>query len=284
MKLPFLLLAGLLALGGLSLVHADALPRGATYVAMGSSFAAGPGVATRAPDGPAACGQSVDNYPRLLARKRGFHLIDRTCSGATTANILDTPQAGQPPQIEGVGPDTRLVTVTIGGNDISYIANLWARSCRQQPDRVPAAERKGICRIVPPATVQAEIAGLPARMHRVVAVIRARAPKAQIVLVSYVSVVPATGRCPDLPLSAADRADARAAAARLLAITEATARADGTKYVSGAALTRGHEVCSPDPWIEGFHFSTNPASFGPVPYHPDAKAMAAIAAALDRTI
>ena len=46
-----------------------ALPEGARYVAMGSSFAAGPGVGPNTPDTPARCGRGTLNYPNLVAQR-----------------------------------------------------------------------------------------------------------------------------------------------------------------------------------------------------------------------
>lgn len=59
------------------------------YVAMGSSFAASPGVTTSADQPPTRCARSVDNYAHLLARKLELQLTDVSCSGATTAQLLN---------------------------------------------------------------------------------------------------------------------------------------------------------------------------------------------------
>src|SRR3546814_10104713 len=55
-------------------------------------------------------------------------LVDRSCSGATTSHVLG-PWGDIPPQIESVNADTRLVTVTIGGNDLNYVGNLFSATC-----------------------------------------------------------------------------------------------------------------------------------------------------------
>ena len=57
--------------------------------ALGSSFAAGP---TIEPMADVDAMRSTRNYPHLLAAALGAHLVDLTVSGATTANILRTPQ------------------------------------------------------------------------------------------------------------------------------------------------------------------------------------------------
>src|SRR5258705_2776133 len=62
------------------------------YVALGSSFGAGPGVATRAPNSPLACMRSADNYAHILARVRHLTFTDMTCIGATTKDVLEGGQ------------------------------------------------------------------------------------------------------------------------------------------------------------------------------------------------
>src|ERR1700743_3071779 len=58
------------------------------YVALGSSFASGPGITTQVPGSSYPCGRSVDNYAHQLARKEHMSLVDMTCNGATSENIL----------------------------------------------------------------------------------------------------------------------------------------------------------------------------------------------------
>ena len=101
---------------------AEALQPGARYVALGSSFAAGPGV----PEPTGSCGRSDSNYANLVASALELSLTDVSCNGATTDNIRHTPQDGAAPQIDAVTDQTMLVTVTIGGNDINYTSSTFA--------------------------------------------------------------------------------------------------------------------------------------------------------------
>ena len=79
--------AGALA-GPSALAKPAGLAEGARYVAMGSSFAAGPGVGPVTPGTPPRCGRGTLNYPNLLAQKLKLDLVDATCSGATTEHVL----------------------------------------------------------------------------------------------------------------------------------------------------------------------------------------------------
>src|SRR5690349_14582061 len=99
-------------------------------VALGSSFAAGPGIQPIADVGAM---RSARNYPHLLAEQLGVRLTDLTVSGATTETVLSKSQrtlrgARFPPQIDGVPVDADLATITIGGNDLRYMAGLIGTS------------------------------------------------------------------------------------------------------------------------------------------------------------
>ena len=103
---------------------------GAKYVALGSSYAAGPGIPTQS---GGVCTRSSHNYPNLVAAKLKLSLVDVSCSGATTANVLTTSQGTNPPQIDAVTSDTSLVTFTVGGNDIGYTATAFSCGMGAQP-------------------------------------------------------------------------------------------------------------------------------------------------------
>ena len=53
---------------------APPIPAGSRYVAVGSSFAAGPGLTPRAPASPRRAGRSSGNYAHLVARALGLDL------------------------------------------------------------------------------------------------------------------------------------------------------------------------------------------------------------------
>ena len=55
-----------------------------TYVALGSSFASGPGIE---PIIDAGCGRSGNNYAHLVAERLGYDLVDVSSGGATVAGL-----------------------------------------------------------------------------------------------------------------------------------------------------------------------------------------------------
>ena len=256
--------------------HAWAAPAG-RYVSMGSSYAAGPGVGVRdAASG--ACGRSMSNYARQVAVRRKLDLVDVACSGATTEDILTRSQAGFPPQIEAVTADTRLVTVTIGGNDVSYVANLTGYSCR---------DTGGACSVVAEAAVEARFAALPGALGRVLAETRRRAPRATVVLVGYLPVVPEAGRpgCGAVePMSAANAERMGKVADRLAKAFETAARQAGVLFVRSQDIARGHDACAAQPWIAGYKAALTPGWSLAVPYHPNQAGMDRLADAIEAVL
>lgn len=244
---------------------AQAFPPGSIYVAMGSSFASGPGVTRAAEGSPQRCGRSNDNYAHQLARIRQLLLIDVTCGGATTTFLLG-PWEELPPQLDALTPDTRLVTITIGGNDLGYMSSLFRASCAQQP--CPAIA-------MPSEQAYAELA---ARMDQVIATIRQRAPEARIVFVDYAHVLPSQGVCAATPMAEAQADIAREIARRLIALTAEAAARNNTDLLQASRLSEGHDACAATPWMNG---STNPTPLDGVAYHLKLEGMTAIAEALD---
>ena len=56
------------------------------------------------------------------------------------------------PQIDALTPQTRLITIKIGGNDVAYLSNLVALSCGPAPSYL--ASLLGFCTLVPDGTVR----------------------------------------------------------------------------------------------------------------------------------
>lgn len=275
--------AGLAAVAGL-LFHQGrrALDGRAEYVALGSSFASGPGVTVRVPGSALPCGRSADNYAHQLARRRHLSLVDMTCNGATAVNILRHGQFFQPAQIKAVTADTRLVTVTIGGNDVSYLRNLIALHCMNAPGDVPAWQRMiGLCTPVPLSAVEAAFAGLAANLKEITGEIHRRAPRARLIFIPYLSVLPPAGTCAALGLTRGEADRMRLVGARLNAIPREAAKAAGADFVDATAMSAVHSACAATPWVNGFVFSLSGGKF---PFHPNLAGMTAIADALDRML
>jgi len=265
-----------LALAGCT--TAPELAPGSKYVAMGSSFAAGPGIPTYVDATPAPCMRSDTNYAHQLAKRKSLALVDVSCSGGTTLHLTG-PRNTIPPQLDAVDADTRLVTITIGGNDVSYIGRLTAASCAGLAlQSGPAAA----CNPIPPAPAEQTYADLAGRMDHIAKEVRRRAPSARLVFVDYLAVLPATGTCPGTPLSTAEADADREIARRLAAITAKAATDNGADILKASALSVGHDACSNDPWMNGYPRPEAPVA-GTL-YHPNANGMTAIADALEKLL
>lgn len=231
---------------------------GAKYVALGSSFAAGPGV----PAQLGTCGRSDHNYSNLVANALGLSLTNVSCNGATTDHILNTPQGDSPLQIEAVSSDTALVTVTIGGNDITFTSSTFACAGTAAAERCTAN--------LDQAMINEALAQLPGKLGATLDAIKARAPQAQIVLVTYPRVFPAdAASCGELELSPEDTAYLAAMGQKLhQAFVDVTASRQ-TLIADAFVLAEGHGPCEPviaDRWVNG-----NTVADTGIRYHPTAE-------------
>lgn len=241
------------------------LPQGARYVSLGSSFAAGAGIGAIKPGTPTRCGRTENNYATLLAQRLSLALDDQGCGGARTTHVLG-PWDELPPQIDAVTPDTRLVTITIGGNDLNYVGSLFTGACNSG---LP-------CRPLQ-ATDAAAFAGVEQRMRAIGEQVRARAPQATLVFVQYVTLVP-EGTCPEATFTPQNAAVLKALARGLAEATARAAKDTGARVLPADELSRDHAPCSAQPWARGM-----PPGYdrkAGAPWHPTAAGHAAIADAL----
>lgn len=229
------------------------LPQGARYVALGSSFAAGSGIEAWL----GTCGRSDHNYPSLVAAALGLTLVDVSCGGATTANILATPQADAAPQIEAISADTALVTLTIGGNDIRYTASTFA--CADA-----AAEEHCTARLDQAAIAEA-VSQLPASLGAVLDAIETRAPQAIVVLVTYPRIfLPDASNCSELELSMADIAYLETLGQQLEDAFVRAVAGRRTLLADAYAGAEGHGPCaSSGRWVNGARVKASGSRFHP---------------------
>jgi lysophospholipase L1-like esterase len=233
----------------------ESAPAATQYVALGDSYAAAPGVppADTAPDA-AACFRSAANYAHLLAEAEGLELVDATCSGATSADVLDE-------QLASVTPTTELVTVGIGGNDFDLFTQLIG-SCigaaQSDPTGSPCTEAVS-------TDVTTTLPRIGENVGRVLDAVTAAAPEAQVVVVGYPTLLPPTGSCPDrVPLAAGDYPFVNEVTTGLSGQLRRAARQRGLTFVDLAGPSRGHDICSADPWVNG----AATAPDGTIPFHP----------------
>ncbi|HEX2274521.1 MAG TPA: SGNH/GDSL hydrolase family protein [Acidimicrobiales bacterium] len=245
------------------------------YVALGDSFSAGPGIPHQIPES-GGCQRSDHNYPHLAARALALTLRDVTCSGAGTLHMT-SPQDVHPgphmPQLDALGPQTRVVTLGIGGNDIGFGEILatcmtifpWETPCR---DRYLANGTDELSR---------RIDRTAPKVAAVLVEIRRRSPSATVFVVGYPSIVPdgGYGCWPSLPLAFDDVPYLRAKHKELNGMLAAEAAAAGAVYVDTYTPSIGRDACAPplQRWVEPL-VPLSPAA----PVHPNARGMEAMAA------
>ena len=110
-------------------------------------------------------------------------------------------------------------------------------------------------------------------LHAVGTAVRRRAPRARVIFVDYLTLLPPDGE-PAAPLSAEHADLGRYVAGRLEAITAAAAQATGCELVAAGHASRAHHGWSADPWAVAAGL---PFPWRPAPFHPNAAGMRAVA-------
>lgn len=249
------------------------------YVALGDSYSSAAGVLPQVPGAPVACSRSLLNYPHDIARvTRPDTFTDVTCSGAKTSDFFSSqPGTGAPPQLDAVTGDTRLVTMTIGGNDGNAFISILL-GCIQAS--VTTGNVLGNpCQQAYGSTFDDIVANVtyPNLVHALSA-IRQKAPAATVVILGYPHALPAVGRLScyaSMPISMGDVPYVDEWAATLNTAVEKAAAETGSRFIDMGPSSVGHDACQPigRRWIEPFNGPINAA-----PVHPNILGEAAMAA------
>jgi lysophospholipase L1-like esterase len=182
---------------------------GDRYVAMGSSFAAAPGIGHRVAGSPRAAGRSSGNYAHLVARRLNLNLDDVTFSGATTHDILTATASGRPAQVDAVTGPTRLVTITGGGNDVGYAPRILLSSLPRVVRAIPSVRRR-MDSFAEQDLMEQRFETLRENLLEIAAQVQRRAPGCNLIFVDYLTVLPPDAATPTgvLPADVAEWAGA----------------------------------------------------------------------------
>lgn len=247
------------------------------YVALGDSYSAAAGVHPQVPDAPVACSRSLKNFAHVIARRTGAKsFTDVTCSGAKTSDFFFSQTPDVAPQLDAVTEKTRLVTMTIGGNDgdaFGTILNgcvtasltagsIYGNPCEQQYGST-------FTDIVANHTYPNLVAALT--------VVRERAPRAAVVILGYPRVMPDNGveACyPAMPISMGDVPYVTHFEEALNSAVEKAAVETGAHFIDMWPSSAGHDACrsANRRWVEPLNAPINAD-----PVHPNTageKAMA----------
>jgi lysophospholipase L1-like esterase len=265
---------GLLALAGCGGSEPDNPPTTAAsgpaeYVALGDSYTAESG------DGPYVddpCFRATQGYPFLVAKRLGItSFANVSCGGATSENLTSTqyPTNGQnPPQLQAVTKKATLVTLGMGLNDEKLSAIIVYSCLASDPSTNP------VCKAYLDAT-DAQLNELIAKIGDHVAedikeIKAAAAPDVRVILVGYPRGLADGKTCSSqLPLPNAASARYRIAGARVNDTLKSVAKSAGADFIDMYAASKGHELCSKSPWVNGQHEIPGEAkAFHPFPaYH-----------------
>lgn len=262
-------------------------------IAIGSSFAAGPGIP---PQVNKDAGRSSNNYANYFARRLKLdacnpsEFLDLSVSAATLLNVISELQtAGKttfPPQLDSLPPlapgddgSDVIITITAGGNDLFYIGSmfaytlkhtLWGKVVSYFLMRKQEKEVFDHPTIATPQQVSERFTVLLDRIEE-------KYPKVTVYLVEYFAIMgPDTKPGKDVVWDQ-EQVQKYMQTAWLLQELYAKA-ANGRRHVHVVPLAEEsklkHAVGSNDPWVSDgsmFNFFSHAA------YHPNQKGMQAAA-------
>jgi hypothetical protein len=240
-------------LAGGGSAEAGAAP-GAVYVALGDSYTSGPFILPMTDT--FTCARSALNYPSLLAAAIAPSAFrDVSCASATTADF-SSPQPGavsgtNPPQYDAITPDTTLVSVGIGGNDVGLVG--LAESCINV---LPAPLGTSCAAKYTTGGVDVyspRIQAFAPTYGTVIEHIRSLAPNARILMVGYPTGIKPNGCFPYQPILAPDANYIQAKIDELNSVMKAQALAHGAQYIDIRTPSIGHDACQLPGirWLEG---------------------------------
>jgi hypothetical protein len=248
------------------------------YVALGDSYSSGEGNGPF--DGPCHRAQeSGSAYPRMLPSLVSYlaPALFRACTGATVPDLLLRPQpkrGSQRVQLEYLSPSTKLVTLTIGGNDLGF------------DDIVKQCLLPGNCSNWKIADrVEAGLQTIKAQLVDAYTRIRGRMdPGGQLLVAGYPRLFVSGDAGCKLFISDAEAEWMNSLVARgnrrIAEASRAARRQKGNvSYVDVTERFADHELCSENPWLYGIHLSADDEHLIKGSYHPRKNGQAAYAAA-----
>lgn len=245
---------------------ASAAPAPVQYVNMGDSYSAGSGIVPPAPGAAPQCTQSALNWGHDLAAARGYHLTDVSCGGAQTKDYRTAQFPGVAAQLDALSPATGLVTMTIGGNDNNVFINSLTRCAAAAA--TTAGQGNPCQRTYGTSFADAITHSTYPHLVATLAAVRAKAPRARVVISGYLQILPASRGCyPIMPVAAGDVPYLNGVQATLNDAVGRAAARTGVSFLDVSRVSAGHDACQPigTRWVEPAVGSTNY-----IPVHPNA--------------
>jgi lysophospholipase L1-like esterase len=228
-----------------------------TYTAMGDSYSSGEGNPPYDPGTGGGCDRSPAAYGRQFAAatsgigQTGIQHI--ACSGATIANLTTTALNGEQPQISQIYTGSKLVTLTIGGNDLGTdssgnnvgfgsILTYCLTNQNACESHYNSNDGNNLYTIMDNS--------LKPRLVAAYQAIKARVPSAKIVAVTYPQIFQPGASClgvANLPVPAVQFLIS--VGLYLDNTIIAAAKAAGINVLDERYAFLGHQICSSSPWV-----------------------------------
>ncbi len=197
---------------------------GTVYAALGDSYSSGDGAGSYGSSG--SCYRSSKAYAQLWTNAHaGTSLSFLACSGARTGDVIN--------QANSIPAGTTLVTVTVGGNDAGFTDVITTCTLGSDSDCV---NRVNTAKTYVNNT-------LPPLLTNTYNAIKAKAPNAKLVVLSYPRFYTVPGSC-WVGLSDTKRSAINSGADALAAVISQRASAAGATFVDVRPSFAGHNICS----------------------------------------
>ena len=247
-------------------------PNPLVYVALGDSYTSGPLVLPHDDTFvPQDCGQSTRNYPHIASQLIKADVFrDVSCGGATIDDFSAAHNAyagsNVDPQYDALDASVDVVTIGIGGNDVGFTGA--ALDCVQPPTQAGGTPCTSSFYENGVDTISRDIAAMKINLGDAIEHVRALAPNAKVLIVSYPTAMPDSGvGCyPYVPIFNEDMPYLVAKFKEMNAALKSAALAHNASYVDIYTPSIGHDACQPPgiAWINGAVLV--PPSF---PAHPN---------------
>jgi lysophospholipase L1-like esterase len=217
-----------------------------SYVALGDSYSSGLGAGSYI-SSSGSCYRSYNAYPELWAQASSpssFSFV--ACAGATTTDVIDN-------QLSALSPDTTLISITIGGNDVGFASVMETCVLGSDSDCVNAVNQAE-------STAENQ---LPGWLDTLYGDMRADAPNARVVVLGYPQLydLAYSSVCPGL--STTKRKKLNEGAGVLDSVIQQQAAKYGFTYGDAIAAFSGHELCDPTEWLKSVDWSWFEDSYHP---------------------
>lgn len=249
-------------------VRADTVDGTLEYVALGDSYASGHGAGTTYDDD--ACKRSPNAYPnsvypkyKAVEQPSGFtSMVSVACTGATIADVVAD-------QLAHVSTNARLVTLTVGGNDLRFADVATTCVLSSSADCAIALN-----------DLATRIESIRKPLAELLTSIKEKALTVNLVVSGYPLIFD-TGDCGALAISEDNRDRMRSLQVLVNGIIKETAAGSSVQFADPDPLFEGHRVCDSDRWINQVSdgiVAADPAAT----YHPNRDGQAAMAEAVFR--